>query len=333
MLKKIPLRTTAMWMSDSVSPAWSVGFALVARRAKAELTQAIDSGYAAQTAIAGAGLTNPTNPGTGQPVVSPGPGSDGFADVQGSSWAYGYKLGLTYDPSANFHMGLGYQSAVRETIKGTVTYSVPSLQGALPYLQAANPGQGAVINQVAEGLALATTNGAASAVLNLPATISLGMIYDISSTFSMGLEISDTKWSTFKELRVHFGNSATQPDQVTEEDWKDALFVALGATCKPGNNWTYRVGVAMDNTPVPDANRTPRIPDADRFWLSAGVGYQFTKAFGVDAGYTHLICKNSTVNLQGGSDPTDQSKYFGGNLSGTYKNSIDVLAVQARYKF
>jgi long-chain fatty acid transport protein len=109
--------------------------------------------------------------------------------------------------------------------------------------------------------------------------------------------------------------------------------VALGATCKPGDAWTYRVGVALDKTPVPDANRTPRIPDADRFWLSGGVGYQFTKAFGIDAGYSHLICKDSTVNLQGGSDPTNQAKFFGGNLSGTYKNSIDILALQARYTF
>ena len=83
---------------------------------------------------------------------------------------------------------------------------------------------------------------------------------------------------------------------------------------------------------MPDSTRTPRIPDADRTWLSVGASYQFTKAFGVDAGYSHLFCKDSSINLQTGSATTSPT-FFQGNLRGTYKNSIDVLAVQARYIF
>jgi long-chain fatty acid transport protein len=184
----------------------------------------------------------------------------------------------------------------------------------------------------AAGLQAATANGSVSALLVLPATISLGMLYDVSSTFSLAAEISDTQWSSFKELRVKFSNPAAQPDSVITENWKDALFVALGATCHPAGNWTYRAGIALDKTPVPDSTRNPRIPDADRFWVSGGVGYQFSKAWGVDVGYSHLFCKNSTIDLQGGSNPQNAS-FFQGNLSGTYKNSIDVLAMQARYHF
>ena len=32
------------------------------------------------------------------------------------------------------------------------------------------------------------------------------------------------------------------------------------------------------------------------------MGYQFTKQFGVDAGYSHLFCKDSTINLQAGGN-------------------------------
>lgn len=323
-LETLDITPTLAYRMD---PKWSLGVAFVARRAKAELSQAIDSGSVAQTAFQITHLNNP--------ILTSGAVPDGFVDVKGSSWAYGYKLGLIYEPSASLRLGLGYQSEIRETIKGTATFTTPAIPAqVLTGLQAANPDAlpGAVGN-VLHSLALASANGSASAVVNLPATISLGMIYDLSSTFSLAAEISDTKWSSFKELRVKFSNAATQPDQYTAENWKDALFVALGATCKPGNAWTYRVGVAMDKTPVPEGNRTPRIPDADRTWISGGVSYQFTRDFGVDVGYSHLFCKNSTVDLQGGSDPSDQAKYDGGNLSGSYKNSIDILAVQARYTF
>lgn len=314
-------------MAYRMNPKWTVGAAFVARRAKAELSQAIDGGYVAAAALNQAGVTNPG-------VINPG-ASDGSVNIQGSSWAYGYKLGLMYDPTPSLHMGLGYQSAIRETIKGTASFSVNRAAlgaglGALAGLPA-NAGKGALINGVGAALNNLTADGSASAVLNMPATASLGMIYDLSGTFSLAAEISQTRWSAFKELRVKFSNAATQPDQFTTENWKDAMFYALGATCRPGNDWTYRLGLALDQTPVPDANRTPRIPDADRTWVSLGVSYEFTHAFGVDAGYSHLFVKNSTVNLQGGSPGS--STFFNGNLQGTYKNSIDILALQARYVF
>jgi long-chain fatty acid transport protein len=309
-----------------LDPKWSVGFAFVARQAKAELSQGIDMGYEAAGEIQGLGLTNPGSAG-----ITPGTG-DGSVDVKGSSWAYGYKLGLVYEPSKTLHFGLGYQSEIRENIKGTATFSVPSsVQTGLFNMVEANGGSNTAL-AAAAGLQAATANGSVSALLVLPATISLGMLYDVSSTFSLAAEISDTQWSSFKELRVKFSNPAAQPDSVITENWKDALFVALGATCHPAGNWTYRAGIALDKTPVPDSTRNPRIPDADRFWVSGGVGYQFSKAWGVDVGYSHLFCKNSTIDLQGGSNPQNAS-FFQGNLSGTYKNSIDVLAMQARYHF
>jgi long-chain fatty acid transport protein len=319
---------------------WSLGFALVARQAKAELSQGIDMGYEAAAALQ---VTPPSPfPAISNPGVF-GPGTnDGSVDVQGTSWAYGYKLGVIYEPSEKVHFGLGYQSEIRETIKGTATFNVPgSVNAGFGTIAGANAGNAwafgsngsnGAIGAIGQALQQATANGSASALLVLPATFSLGMIYDVSSTFALSAELSDTKWSSFHELRVKFSNPSAQPDDVLTENWKDALFFALGATCHPDAKWTYRGGVALDKTPVPDSTRNPRIPDADRFWVSGGVGYQFTKAFGMDAGYSHLFCKNSTINIQAGNNPANQA-FFQGNLSGTYKNSIDVLAVQARYVF
>jgi len=324
-----------------MSPQWSMGAAVVARRASAELTRALDLGYVGGNYLAVAAAEqlktfSNTNGGTPPaPIMGTGT-ADGSVDVKGSSWAYGFKLGLLFEPTPSLHIGLGYQSKVRETIRGTASFNTGALTANAGALIPSNSGAGqlgaAGIVGALDQLAPATANGAASAVINLPSTISLGIIYDVSSTFSLSAEFSDTKWSSFKELRVQFGNSAQQPDSVNTMNWKDAMFMALGATCHPGNDWTYRVGVALDKTPVPDGTRSPMIPDADRTWLSAGLGYQFTKSFSMDAGFTHLICKDSTVDLQGSSTP-GTSGYAAGNLSGTYKNSINVLAVSARYVF
>jgi long-chain fatty acid transport protein len=308
---------------------WSVGVALVARHAKAELSQALDYGRSAQLALDQAtaqGLPLPLN-------AVQGGALEGTADVRGDSWAYGYRLGLMFDPNPKLHLGMGYQSRIRETLKGSVTFSgTQAAAAALGQLAQAYPSAAAGISLLGTTFARQTADGSASAVVNLPSTLSLGASYDATPTLSLAAEVAQTRWSNFHELRVRFSNQAQQPDSVTNENWKDSMFYALGATCHPGGAWTYRVGVALDKTPVSDATRTPRIPDADRTWVSFGASWQATPWFGLDAGYTHLFCKNSTVNLQAGGDPTNQD-FTRGNLSGTYKNSIDVLALQARFSF
>jgi long-chain fatty acid transport protein len=144
--------------------------------------------------------------------------------------------------------------------------------------------------------------------------------------------VQRTQWSRFQELRVRFADPTVQPDNVTAENWHDTTFVSLGAECHPGDGWAYRLGLAKDKAPVDDAFRTPRIPDADRTWIAAGLSHQFARQFGVDLAYTHVFAKDSTVNLQGGTDPSS-SNFIKGNLSGTYKNSIDIVALQARWSF
>ena len=318
-LETLDIAPAVAWRLD---PKWSVGATFVARRAKAELSQALDLGYASQAAFSQIkGIT----------TVIPTAGlADGTADMSGSSWAYGYKLGLLYEASDKLRIGMGYQSAVRETIKGNATFSLPtaSLNAGVAAWETANPGQAAQIGGLAGILLRQVANSSASAEVKLPATTSLGASYEVSSTLTVSAEWSRTEWHTFRDLRIKFANSGAQPDSYTTENWKDANFFAIGATCHPGTQWTYRAGLALDATPVPDSNRTPRIPDANRTWASVGASYQFTKAFGVDAGYSHLFCQNSTVNMQASGNEA-----LNGNLSGTYKNSIDVLSVQARYIF
>jgi len=313
------------------SDQWSAGVSFVARQAKAELSQGVDFGYEAYGAVAAAGLNN-TNPLTGGPIVYPG-AADGSVSVSGSSWAYGFKAGLLFEPTKTLRLGLGFQSAIAETIKGTATFSVPGTVAlGMAGLAQVNPTQTAALAGLGQAFAAGTANGPVSALLNLPSMASLGLAWDLSSAFTLSAELERTQWSKFQELRLKFANPATQPDNYTTENWQDTTFFSLGGTWHTGGPWTCRAGVAFDKAPVADAFRTPRIPDADRTWLSAGVAYQFTRGFGVDFGYTHIFCKDSTLNLQGGSDPGAPS-FMDGNLSGTYKNSIDIWAVQARWAF
>ena len=48
--------------------------------------------------------------------------------------------------------------------------------------------------------------------------------------------------------------------------------------------WSWRGGLAYDQTPVRDAFRTPRLPDNDRVWLTAGAQFQPARDWRFDLG-------------------------------------------------
>jgi long-chain fatty acid transport protein len=273
-----------------LNPSWSVGAALLARHVDAELTNAVDFG-----SIGAARSV---------PGFIPG-GQDGTVKVTGRQWKAGYKLGVLFEPTGALRFGAAYHSRMDFQLKGEVSY-----QGVPTVLKSYFP------------------DGDATPKANQPATASFGAAWDLTPTFTLQVEAAKTYWSCLEEIRIQFASG--QADSVTEEKWKNTWFLALGCTWHPSAAWTFRTGVARDQTPTSDAYRTPRIPDADRTWLSVGAGYAFSRSFGLDLAYSYIFAKDAKLDLKATSGGSD---FFRGNLSGTYQNHIGVLALQARYRF
>jgi long-chain fatty acid transport protein len=283
-----------------INKEWSVGVAFVARYVDATLTNAVDFGLI--------GFPN-TIPGT----------IDGSAKLTGNTWAYGYKAGVTYQPTDDLRMGLAYHGAMNMTLKGDIAFQYPGNLGAA----------GAAGFQ-AEGFA----NGGGQAELNLPADASFGFDYKVSSTFSLQGEACLTTWSRFKQLNVQLTNNVAPQvtNVVTDEHWRDTWFYSLGGTWKVDSAWTLRAGLAFDQGAVTDGYRTPRIPDGDRTWVSAGASYAVSKSLSLDIGYTHIWVKDSAVQLTTTASQLDPN-FTRGNLNGNFAMSANVLAVGARFSF
>ena len=76
----------------------------------------------------------------------------------------------------------------------------------------------------------------------------------------------------------------------------------------------YKFGIAYDRTPVQDGDRSPRVPDNDRLWLSLGAQWNAGKAGKVDVGYSYLYVK----------DPSIQQ----GSLNGRYDAHAHIVGLQ-----
>jgi len=163
----------------------------------------------------------------------------------------------------------------------------------------------------------------------MPASASLSAYHKLTEKWAIMANVTWTDWSSFEELRVEFDNDAD--DSVSTLDWDDAFYYAVGATWYYSDQWTFRGGVAYDETPVPSAKkRNPRIPDDDRFWVSMGAGYEFLDRWGIDFAGTY-IWTDGDPKIKKTTDTEEDT--FRCNLVGDYEAYSYILSLQVNYKF
>jgi len=145
-------------------------------------------------------------------------------------------------------------------------------------------------------------------------------------------DVTWTGWSKIKELKIVRDNGTTL--STTPENFKNTWRVGAGAIYRYDDAWSIKTGLAYDQTPVNETDRTARLPDNNRLWLSFGGQYRLSKDAALDFGYAHLFLKSGSINqpsaqaIQSGANPT-----LSGQLVGTYKGSVDILGAQFAYRF
>ena len=125
------------------------------------------------------------------------------------------------------------------------------------------------------------------------------------------------------QLVFNFENPK-QPTIVQPERWNDSFRYSVGTRYEPTRRWSFRLGAAYDETPIPDdAHRTARIPDSDRIWASFGIGFRFSDRMRIDFGYAHLFALAASAR---NPDPVS------GNLQvGSYSAHADIVGIGLHY--
>ena len=265
---------------------------------KGEFTNAIDFGTlnVIPTGLGGlGGLLGPVGPGQ----------ADGRSKITGDSWGWGFNLGALYEFSTNTRVGMHFRSEVTQKLDGDADFTVP-----------------------AAALGAVFSDTGVRADVDLPAMFSVSGVHQINPEWAILADYTWTGWSSIPELRFRFDNGL--PDGVTTFDWQDTSRFSLGTTYQPtGSRWTYRFGMAYDESPVRNAEtRSARLPDDDRVWVAVGAGFQASENLKFNIGYSHLFIDDPKITKTGtGEDVTR------GALNGSYDSSVDILSLDAQYTF
>ena len=188
-----------------------------------------------------------------------------LSKLTGDDLGYGWNAGILWQATEATRMGLSYRSEVKMTLEGKVSSDI-------------NP----------------SWNTGGSVDLTLPSIAELSVHHQLNDQLAIHASALHTGWSSFDKLATDLDNGQAFP--TIQEQWTESWRYAVGMTYQHNDQWTWRTGIARDNSPVRNEYRTFRIPDADRIWLSVGGSYKVDRAQSIDFGYAYLKSQKVDIN-------------------------------------
>ena len=220
--------------------------------------------------------------------------------IKGDDWGFGYNLGAIYQATNDTRFGLAYRSKVEQNLEGDAKFSG----------------------------ALAVRNTDVKAKVTLPETLSLSAFSRLNDKWDLLGDVTWTRWSHLKELRIRFDSGLLQ-DAVTPENWDNTMRYSIGTNYHYSDALKFRAGLAYDEEAISTEYRTVRIPGNNRKWLALGVAWQATPQSKLDVGYAHLFISDTKID----DDQTSAALGRNGRVRGEYEGSVDILSLQLTHNF
>lgn len=193
----------------------------------------------------------------------------GTANFQADDIGVGFVAGVTYAPSSDTSIGLGFRSSIDHKAEGHVELGT-------------------------------TVKERAEAHLRLPEMLSLGFRQSLTPRTRLLGEVEWVNWSRLNVIPVILQDAITgiapAGSTVANFDfrWRDGWLFALGGEYDWSKDLTLRTGLAYEISPVDGpTTRLVQDPDSNRIWASLGASYQWDAQTRFDFSYSHVFFENN----------------------------------------
>ncbi len=226
--------------------------------------------------------------------------SDIAKSLDGDGWGYGFNIGGLWEINPNHRLGLSYRSKVDVEFEGDYYSDIPS------------------------NITMPRQQVTGDLTLNLPSITEFSGYHQISAPFAVHYSIMMTGWDVFEEIRATVdGQEVLQKDENFENSFK----YALGATYQFSPAFTFRAGIAYDETPNVN-DRSISLPDSDRINYSFGATYAFNQHSRIDVGFTFIDAEEVTFK-----EPLEPDALPGVDLAYRSEGDAYVYGIQYNHSF
>lgn len=264
-----------------------------------------------------------------------------FARVKltGDGTGYTFNAGAVANFSPRFSMGVRYLHEATIDYDGDADFTqlntgliIPSGTPRHPLNPTANPlplDQGVLAPLFADTAALGDQGVKTS--LTLPAQLVVGVAIHPVPSLTLMADYQWTQWSTWNEAPIDFENRAAR-DQTLVLDYQDTDTYRFGAEWAATESLRLRGGFIYNTAAQKEFSVSSLLPEAERNYYSAGIGYRFGNGLAIDAGY-QLVDQSDRRGRVRSTTPemTDEQKRA---LNvGLYQADASVFNVTLSYRF
>ena len=156
-----------------------------------------------------------------------------------------------------------------------------------------------------------------------PATLAVGYSYRHNSRWNIEANIEWVQWEKLDTLTLK-NSSPLLPNVSIPFNWNNSFIYGIGATYQLDSGYNISFGYSYMENSQPDKTFTPAVSDANRQWLSLGVGRKI-ESWSWDLSYQYAFSDRSVKNT---------SDLFGDPLpDGDYKSRIHSVGFSVQYDF
>lgn len=242
---------------------------------------------------------------------------DGRVELEGDATSFGFSAGIFVKPSDVISFGVSYRSENEFDFEGDAATTPATLDFTHP---------------IAGPQSIPLPHGAVKAPLTTPQNLTVGVGLYPSKDLTISADFQWVGWSSYDKLEITFEEYDLDPITPEQENvetairnYEDSFIIRMGAEYLISPEFALRGGLFYDNNPVKDNYVEPTLPDADRYGINVGCGYNFSPALRVDLAYLLLLFSEREVTDSEFSLP-DGTKF-----NGTYQNTTHLFGVNFSY--
>lgn len=264
------------------------------------------------------------------------------SELTGTGWGFGGNIGLLFNVTDDFKVGLSARYYNDIAIDGTINATAyfadlapaneliqnnlePSLRKELENGNITEKEYGVLTNFYSGGTSVVYDNVSGDTKLPLPMDVGIGFSYSGIENLLISGDISWARWSVWDSIEIDLD---TGEKSNLLENWDDGLRFGLGLEYKLGL-LTLRGGYYSEGSVVPNETLSPTIPDINkRSAFNLGLQYDFG-SISLHVSYEKILIGDKTVkdyvfNVK-------ENSYD--NLAGKYGMDVYNIMTGLEYRF